>query len=139
MALLKWSFRDLELKGLHEFPGTVHFVAPNRLRNDTGQNFVDAVYIDVPAKAVYSLPALAPGQEIQLDTITPNPIFDSPQESAAGPAGTLVQLASSGLYELGSRGRTFAGFSDGPALPVELDIPHQQEVHSLIVVFLEQP
>ena len=32
----------------------------------------------------------------------------------------------------------FAGFSDGPALPVELNVPHQSGIHSLIIVALEQ-
>jgi hypothetical protein len=38
---------------------------------------------------------------------------------------------------LAPEGKIFAGFSDGPALPVELNLPHQQSIHSLIVVSLE--
>ncbi len=64
-----------EFGGVHEFSGTVHFVAPNRLRNDTGQRFEEAVYLDYNTNTLYALPALAPGAEISLDTITPKPIY----------------------------------------------------------------
>ncbi len=146
LPLLKWSFQDLSLQGLHEFPGTVHFVAPNRLRNDTGQRFEDAVYLDYPANALYELRALGPGEEIQLDSITPTrirpengkrqpmilPTYDARQQTLQD------AVLTSGLPFVGW-GRVFAGLSDGPALPVELNVSHQRSVHALIVVVLEQP
>jgi hypothetical protein len=145
LSMLKWSFVDLNLQGLHQFPGTVHFVAPHRLRNDTGQPFSEAIYLDYPSNALYSLPTLAPGDEVQLDTITPKPIrvkdgnpqalipanFDSKQ--------TLQEAALTVGLPLAGLGRVFAGLSDGPALPVELSVPHQRSAHALIVVALEQP
>jgi len=146
LSLLKWSFHDLDLRGLHEFPGTIHFVAPNRLRNDTGQQFGEAVYLDYSANALYALPALAPGGEIQLDTITPKPIFKADGTTQVWAGGdlyyrkqTLQQLALGSAFPIGHAGRVFAGLSDGPALPVELNVPHQRSVHSLVVVALEQP
>ena len=75
LPMLKWSFHDLNLQGLHQFSGTVHFVAPNRLRNDTGQRFEELCTWTTPANARYSLPALAPGEEIALDEITPQQIY----------------------------------------------------------------
>jgi hypothetical protein len=145
LPLLKWSFRDLNLQGLREFPGTVHFVAPNRLRNDTGQRFGEAVYLDYISNALYALPALAPGEEIQLDAITPKPIRvkGAPQPwRNTNPDSNQQTLAEAALtYGLpfAGWGRVFAGISDGPALPVELNLPHQESVHSLIVVLQEQP
>jgi hypothetical protein len=146
LSMLKWSFHDLELQGLHEFSGTVHFVAPNRLRNDTGQRFEDAVYLDYPANALYALPALGPGEEIQLETISPRRIRpeDGKQEPVIipsyDPSKQTLQDAvlTVGLPILGW-GRVFAGVSDGPALPVELNVSPQSSVHSLIIVALEQP
>jgi len=142
LSLLKWSFHDLDLEGLHEFPGTVHFVAPNRLRNDTGQQFGEAVYLDYAANALYALPALAPGAEIQLDEITPRPIR-TPQAWIRPDLDyskqTLPELALSGAVPLAGVGRVFTGLSDGPALPVELSVTHQRNVHSLVMVALEQP
>jgi hypothetical protein len=144
LSLLKWSFRDLNMAGLHEFPGTVHLVGPNRLRNDTGQRFSEAVYFDWTANAAYALPALAAGQEIQLDTITATKI-QTRDGTMSPPVGadydnrnlTLQQLAISGDLGFTWQGRGFAGFSDGPALPVELNVSHQERVHSLIVVSME--
>jgi hypothetical protein len=143
LSLLKWSFHDLDLQGLHEFSGTVHFVAPNRLRNDTGRQFDEAVYLDYTSNALYALPALAPGEEIQLDTITPRPIrTEDAKQVWTGDLDyrkqTLPELALRGTLPLFQGGRVFAGISDGPALPVELNVPHQQSVHSLVIVALEQ-
>jgi len=146
LTMLKWSFHDLNLQGLHEFPGTIHFVAPNRLRNDTGQQFEEAVYLDYMSNALYALPKLAPGEEVQLDAIKSTPIFKKDQNSPAwvGPGldynkQTLQDLTLTGDLQLSRTGRIFVGFSDGPALPVELNVSHQRNVHSLFVVVLEQP
>jgi len=143
LSLLKWSFHDMDLEGLRKFSGTVHFVSPNRLRNDTGQHFGDAAYLDYSAKVFYPLPALPPGGEIQLDTITPRPMPARSGHPGLGIAygnPTLEDLVSVGSLPSASEEEgVFAGFSDGPVLPVELNIPHQQGVHSLILVTLEQP
>jgi hypothetical protein len=52
---------------------------------------------------------------------------------------TLQEVALTAGLSFARGGRVFAGFSDGPALPVELNVPHQSGVHSLIIVYLEQP
>jgi hypothetical protein len=146
LSLLKWSFHDLDLQGLHEFSGTVHFVAPNRLRNDTGQQFSEAVYLDYTLNSLYALPALAPGAEIQLDAITPRPIRTEDERLKVWTATdadyrtqTLQELTLGSALPFAHQGRMFAGFGDGPALPVELNVPHQRSVHSLVLVALEQP
>ncbi len=141
LSLLKWSFQDLTMQGLHQFPGTVHLIAPNRLRNDTGQQFSEAVYIDRSANSIYALPPVASGQEIQLDTITPVPfqVRDASGQFFPGDSGklSLQELAVRGALGLASQARAFAGFSDGPALPVDLDVAHQENRHSLILVAVE--
>jgi hypothetical protein len=146
LPMLKWAFEDLNLQGSHQFPGTVHFVAPHRLRNDTGQGFDEAVYLDYTANALYALPALAPGDEISLDTITPKTIYSkNGVAQMSNPSGidpqkqTLQDVALTVGLPFASWGRMFAGLSKGPALPVEVNIPHQSNVHSLVVVVLEQP
>lgn len=144
LPMLKWSFRDLDLRGMHEFPGTVHFVSSNRLRNDTGQKLLESVYLDHAANLLYSLPMMAPGDEIQLDKITPKPIRPPNEPRVWIPPAdvrkaTLEQLALSGELPFAAGERLFAGFSDGPSLPVDLNVPHQQNTRSLIVVSLEQP
>ncbi|MGA2004530.1 MAG: hypothetical protein ABSG70_14180 [Terriglobales bacterium] len=144
LSLLKWSFHDLDLQGLHEFSGTVHFVAPTRLRNDTGRRFGEAIYLDYTSNSLYALPALPPGEEIQLDAITPRPIRTKDLNQVWTSADldyskqSLPELALKGALPFLSTGRVFAGLSDGPALPVELNVPHQQSAHSLVIVVLEQ-
>lgn len=144
LEMLKWSFHDLNLQGLREFSGTLHFVAPNRLRNDTGQRFEDAVYLDYPANALYGLHALGPGEEIKLDTITPSRIRpeNGNQQPMIVPSydpskQTLQDAVLTTGLPFAGWGRVFAGLSDGPALPVELNVSHQRSVHALIVVYLE--
>jgi hypothetical protein len=140
LSLLKWSFRDMNLEGLHQFPGTVRFVAPGRLRNDTGQHFSEAAYLDYRTNLFYELPALAPGQEVDLGAIKPSSVTrpNGPAFSSVLPEkSSLQELANAGWLATGNP--IFVGFSDGPALPVTLDIPHQRQVHSLIVVNMEQP
>lgn len=146
LPLLKWSFRDLDLQGLRQFPGTVRLVAANRLRNDTAQRFSEGVYVDPSSNHLYVLPALAPGAEIQLDSITPRQLRGADQAARRLFSSnddyskqTLEELVVSGAPGFAGQGRVFAGFSDGPALPVDLDIPHQENVHSLIVVSIGQP
>jgi hypothetical protein len=146
LPMLKWSFHDLNLEGLQELSGTVHFVAPNRLRNDTGQRFDEAVYLDYSGNSLYSLPPLAPGQEVALDAITPRQIYrkDGTLQTwvSSNPSSgkqTLQDLALTAGLPFSSWGRLFAGLSDGPALRVELNVAHQSNVHSLIIVSLEQP
>jgi hypothetical protein len=146
LSLLKWSFQDLSLQGMHEFPGTVHMVASNRLRNDTGQHFSEAVYLDRTSNSLYPLPALAPGEEIQLDTITPRTIQTRSQsaesfvnQNSDWSKLTLQELALKNALEFAGQARVFAGFSDGPALPADLNVSHQDSVHSLIVAYMEKP
>jgi hypothetical protein len=146
LPMLKWSFQDLDLVGMHEFPGTVHFVAPNRLRNDTGQHFDEAVYLDYQSNALYALPALAPGEEVALDALPSKPIYPkdgTSQSLSPGDADyskhNLQEAAATVIQPFLRAGPVFAGLSDGPALPVELSAPHQRSVHSLVVVALERP
>jgi len=138
LPMLKWSSRDLSLLGLRQFPGTVHVVAPNRLRNDTGQTLLEPVYADYDANAIYTLPTLAPGQEIGLDTIASRPIRTPGQPAYLPPDTTDPTLSRLAITTAG-RGPMFFAVSDGPALPVELNVQHERNVHSLIVVNMEQP
>ena len=144
LSLLKWSFQDFSLEGTREFPGTVHFVGPHRLRNDTGQNIMRAVYYDFPAGTFCELPSFAPGQEVQLDTLTAKSLPGPEQQpwnvlnhGAVGQFQVAIEGATS--FRLEDRGRVFAGFSDGLGLPVALSVPHSQNIHSLILVSLGQP
>jgi hypothetical protein len=144
VPLLQWSFRDLDLEGLHDFPGTMHFTAPDVLKNDTGQRFLRAVYLDHTANVLYRFSGLAAGAEIHLDTTPSTPIRVKDEKGAWVPGPvysdeSLRDLMASPLLSSTGIGRVFAGFTDGPALPVSLNVAHDRNVHALIVVFLEHP
>jgi len=143
LSLLKWSFVDLNLEGLHEFPGTVHFVGPDRLRNDTGVHFAEGVYYDGRANAVYAIPELAAGEEVHLEAIPHKPIIKEGQQvwdpNLDQRTATLETLALRGFLSFAGEQQVFAGFTDGIALPVGLNIQHQENMHSLMIVVLEQP
>ncbi len=62
LGLLQWSFRDLNFEGIRTMPGTVRFSSPGRLRNETGQSFREALYVD--KEKVYFLGPLSSGAEI---------------------------------------------------------------------------
>ncbi len=72
LNLLQWSFQDLGFRGTRRMPGTVSHAAERRLRNGTGQNLQQAIYVD--KQKVYFLGPLAPGAEIDLVTARQEPL-----------------------------------------------------------------
>jgi len=64
LGLPQWSFRDIELRAVRRLNGSVRWVADRRLRNETGQNFIQALFVD--PKAVYFLGAVPAGSEVNL-------------------------------------------------------------------------
>lgn len=79
--MLRWSTEDFNVRGFREFAGTVHWTSDMHLKNDTGQNFREAIYMDFKANKKYLIPSLASGEEVNLNSITPAVIFD-PRETA---------------------------------------------------------
>jgi hypothetical protein len=84
IPMLRWSFKDFYAEGFHEFPGTLHWTSPTRLKNDTGLTFRNGVYEDFTANSRYAIPLMLPGQEIDLAGITPSNIY----HLMKGPAGS---------------------------------------------------
>jgi hypothetical protein len=64
LPMLQWSFRDLDFRGIAQFPGSVRRLAPTQLLNQTGQSFSDAIYVD--KDLVYFLGPVAAGATIDL-------------------------------------------------------------------------
>jgi hypothetical protein len=72
LPLLQWSFQDLRFSGMKRFPGTVRRVSETKLRNETGQSFSQAIYVD--KRKVYFLGAVAPGAEMDLSAVRQKPL-----------------------------------------------------------------
>lgn len=66
---------------MRRFAGTAHFVAPGRLRNDTGQAFEEAIYVDFDKDKIYEIPSLAAGAEVDLNRLQSSQAsFNDPAE-----------------------------------------------------------
>jgi hypothetical protein len=65
--------RNLQFAGMTAFPGTIHETVPNHLRNDTGQRFFDAIFVDSEQRRIWLLGEVEPGAEIDLSKIRYEP------------------------------------------------------------------
>jgi hypothetical protein len=74
LPLLPWSFEDFRLGGLTRMPGTVRLTGSGRLRNETGQNFREALYLN--KEKIYFLNAVAPGAELELASARQEPLAE---------------------------------------------------------------
>jgi hypothetical protein len=65
--------RDLQFAGITSFPGTVRETVSNHLRNDTGQRFFDAIFVDSEQRRIWLLGEVTPGAEIDLSKVRYEP------------------------------------------------------------------
>jgi hypothetical protein len=144
IALLRWSFADHAFEGTRQFAGTLREVTPSRVRNETGLELRDALFVDFDAQKMWKLGALAPGAEISLADIVPTPLheFDrqgkpvseSPLDEKSGPP-SLVELVRVTSIARGAK-RVALGLSEHPTLPAELTgPPYARNDRMLLVVF----
>jgi hypothetical protein len=132
MPMLRWSLQDLSFQGFHRFPGTVHWTSQTKLKNETGEAFRGAMLFDFSANKQYLLPAIAPGQEIDLAEMKfadiwtherkPNnqfeTFFDFPRTDTIPPF-SVAEVPYSG-FQIPNSGPTFAGLSDEPVPEADL-------------------
>jgi hypothetical protein len=127
--------------------------ADSHLKNGTGQYFKQALYFDFPHNKRYTIPVLAPDQEVDLDKVASGNIHeDARAASTSGstdPRVVTVVVKNSGPslleniseYVAGNISqRVFFGLSDGPVPSASLP-GHQftQNNFALTVVSLDQP
>jgi hypothetical protein len=133
MPMLRWSFEDLSFEGFHRFPGTVHWTSPTKLRNETGVAFRQAMLFDFSANRQYLLPAMGPGQEIDLAEMKfgdiwtpdrqPNVQFATRNDFAKPdtiPPFSVAEVPYGG-FQILNTGQMFAGLSDEPVPDVDLE------------------
>jgi hypothetical protein len=153
--MLRWSTEDFEVYGFREFAGTVHWSSDMRLKNDTGQDFREAIYLDFKANKKYLISSLASGEEVSLDSITPTIIFDPKQtvdNSVNVDVRSLARFMNServpfSVSELPfqkllflKNSQIFAGWAEGQPLNASLDnsvLPHSGR--ALIIVTMQKP
>jgi hypothetical protein len=142
--------RDLQFSATTSFPGTVRETVPGHLRNDTGQRFFDAIFLDGTQKHIWLLGEIAPGAEIDLSKVRYEPpglcdtvafTRNTPGFNSKSNDFFLAEIACVWLDprfpNIGST-RRFYGLSTGPAASTQpLDIRYRQQQYALIEVVFQ--
>lgn len=154
LSLLRWSFVDLDLQTFHVFAGPVILTPDLHLKNNTGQQFGEAMYLDFAQNRKYFMPGLASGQEIDIrsmvptaiwrDVSTPNGKFAMRQAVMDPTVPDRGPLSLKGVpyygLQWGAGTHFFVGLSDRPAPDTSLTGVHfvRQNV-ALTAVALDPP
>jgi hypothetical protein len=149
MPMLRWSSEDLSFQGFHRFAGTVHWASQTKLRNDTGMAFRQAMLFDFSANRQYLLPALVPGQEIDLAEMKfgdiwtpdrqPSREFLRPFYYANADNSTPFSVAEVpyGGFQILNTGQMFAGVANDPVPGADLEpAAVQRSATALTLVYL---
>ncbi|MGA7625657.1 MAG: hypothetical protein WB630_08545 [Candidatus Acidiferrales bacterium] len=154
--MLRWSTQDFNFEGFHTFSGTVHWISPRRLKNDSGLTFREAIYLDYPENKQYLFSYVADGQEIDLATSASTRIYLS-NRTAGDPVRNLTWAGSGGnksggrfsvaeipysTFQIGGYGPpfpVFAGLSDAPVPDVQVQVPatHRSQL-ALTLVYMDE-
>ncbi len=147
--MLRWSYQDFHAANFRDFPGTVHWSSPMHLKNDTGQSLSEAIFLDYKANLSYSIPRVAPGEEIDLNKTRAEYIVLPEEErkklAAENPRGITYfsQSPAGGPFSVAemttSRGgsaasQMFVGWADAPMSNAKLDVPFVQRPHGALVI-----
>jgi hypothetical protein len=126
----RWSLQDIYAQGFHKFSGTVHWTSATRLRNDTGQRFRDAIYLDLESDKAFLISSMAPGEEVDLASVRPKEIYGRTRGRPGSyrppniwwrdppfSLETMMQTEIGVFY----RDRFFAGIIEAPGIKASLD------------------
>jgi hypothetical protein len=135
-AMLRWSTQDFQFEGFRKLDGTVHWISKNKLRNNSGISFREAIYVDFAENRQYLIPHVGPGEEIDLAAL-PSDLIWARKDPGIGfgvlPSPAFVvgagrmpfsidQFSYSG-FQIESGSHIFAGLSDEPLPSTQLKIP----------------
>lgn len=142
--------RNLQFAGISSFPGTVREIVPNHFRNDTGQRFFDAIFVDSGQRRIWILGEVAPGAEIDLSKVRYEPpgLCDTVAFTRSTRGSELKSddffLSEFACAWLDSRvsgtapKRRFYGLSTGPAESARpLDVHYQQRQYAVTEVVFQ--
>lgn len=143
LHLLKWSFFDIELEDFYRLPGTVWIDGDGLLRNDTGQDFSQALFID-PEK-VYFLDSLSHGAVVDLSRVRNEPLqayirkdgTSLSQEDAKKPFNLVewIWRLTNNTHDLfHDRSGLFLGLAEGEDLDVKIPVPPLGRREYMLVV-----
>jgi hypothetical protein len=104
LAMLQWSFRDLEFAGVAGLAGTVRRVDATHLRNETGKTFRQAMYVD--RSAVYLFNGFLDGSILDLATADKKPLdrfLNGRLFAASGFPTGLAELSTSEIVSMNEK------------------------------------
>lgn len=150
IPMLRWSYQDFHAVNFHDFPGTVHWSSPMHLKNDTGESFREAIFLDYKANRRYLIPHVAPGEEIDLNKARAEYIILPEEErkklAAEYPQGfsATSQLLSEKPFSVeemtidhaGVSPQYFIGWADAPISNAKLDVPFVQRPHGALMIVM---
>ena len=152
LALLRWSFADLDLQSFHVFPGSIDIDSDLHLVNHTGQQFREGLYFDFDRNQKFLIPGLAPGQEIAVANLPSTAIWKDVEvnqfvsrqpvvdESVANQRPLPLRAIPYTAFELKAGTHFFVGASDGPAPQTNLaGSRFVRQNYVVTVVSLDQP
>ncbi len=148
LEMLRLSFRDIEFKTVHSFPGTVR-LEDGVLRNGTGQTFEQAVLVDFDSRQFYDLGRLPDGGEAHPFSVSAQKLRTDPHANFRFNSSDHLQNAfslagflnsESFVSSFSAKPLTFIGFTDQPLVQGELErINPVRKTYTLYVVTLEGP
>lgn len=146
LGMLRLSFRDIEFRTVHTFPGTVR-LENGVLMNGTGQSFSQALVVDFGSRQFYDLGALRDGgeahpfsQAAQKLRTDPGADFRFKSSDHLQNAFSLAGFLNSQSFvsKFSEKPLTFIGFTDKPLVQGELEgITPERKTYTLYVVTLE--
>jgi hypothetical protein len=142
--------RDLQFAGITSFPGAVRETVSNHLRNDTGQRFFDAIFVDSEQRRIWLLGEVTPGAEIDLSKVRYEPpglcdtvAFTRSTRGSESKSDDffLSEFACAWLDSRASNiapTRRFYGLSTGPAESAQpLNVRYRQQQYALTEVVFQ--
>ena len=147
--MYRWSFQDFHAEGYRAFSGTVHWTSPMHLKNDTGQTFHQALYLDFKINQQFLIPEVAPGQEVDLSAVRPSPIYTSEeQRSSEQMVQQLIEQRRQAMaikpfsveevpysnLSFVKQGQAFVGWIDSQTRNARLDVPFVNRPGGALVI-----
>jgi hypothetical protein len=146
LEMLRLSFRDIEFKTVHSFPGTVR-LEDGVLKNGTGQTFEQAVLVDFDRRQFYDVGRLPDGGEAHPFSVSAQKLRTDPRVNFRFDSSNHLQNAfslagflnsESFVSSFSAKPLTFIGFTDQPLVQGELEgITSVRKTYTLYVVTLE--
>jgi hypothetical protein len=130
LRMLQWSFRDLEFSTIAKQRGSVRRLDTTHLRNETGKNFRQAMYVD--KTNVYFWDAVPDGSEIDLTRAKKKPLDKIAKAHFFTMLGFPTEISEVGMNEIVSTRDSNASTSGSDAEDVKSALGQSEKPFDLV-------